>query len=120
MFAREADTMSPPPPDRLHARDFEAEHKALIVELADHPDPKVRILAHLSTRQFELSERLSTMQRDVVEGFAELKRLFNETKRDLGDKIDKLDQGFTDVEERTEELERRSLNGSSVPTSQTQ
>lgn len=116
MADREAETLSPPPSER----DFEAEHKALTVELADHPDPRVRILAHLSTRQFELSERMTTMQRDISEGFAELKRVISETRRDLGDKIDKLDEGFIDVEERTEVLERRSLNGSSFPTGQTQ
>lgn len=118
MADREAETMSPPPP--APERDLNAEHKGLIIELADHPDPKVRILAHLSTRQFELSERMSAMQRDITEGFAEIKRILSETKRDLGDKIDKLDEGFTDVEERTEQLERRSLNGSSFPTGQPQ
>ncbi len=116
MVDREAETMNPPPP----GRDLDAEHRALTLQIADHPDPRVRILAHISTRQFELSERLSTMQRELAEGLSDIKRALSETKRDLGDKIDKLDEGFMDVEERTEELERRSLNGSSFPTSQTQ
>jgi uncharacterized phage infection (PIP) family protein YhgE len=117
MVDREAVTLTPPPPAD---RDLDAEHKALTVQLADHPDPKVRILAHISTRQFDLSERLSAMQQEIKDGFASLKSTLDQTKRDLGDKIDKLDRDFVDVDERTTELERHSLNGGSAPADQQQ
>lgn len=109
MVDRQAETLRPPAPER----DLDEEHKQLVVQLADHPDPKVRILAHISTRQFELSERLSAMQKVVDEGFAAMKEGF----RDLKDRVNALDNGFTDVEERTSALEGiHSLNGSSSPT----
>lgn len=113
MVDREAATMRPPPPEQ---RDMEAEHKALTLELADHPDPKVRILAHLSTRQFELSERLADLARSTRDGFDELKREMRQGFSDLKDKVLELDNGFTDVEERTSLLEEQhpnSLNGNS-------
>lgn len=117
MVDREAVTLTPPPPAE---RDLEAEHKALTLQLADHPDPKVRILAHISTRQFDLSERLSSLEREIRSGFGSLQSALNQTKRDLGDKIDKLDKDFIDVDERTSELERHSLNGGSSPADQQQ
>jgi hypothetical protein len=105
-----------PPPSAPVERDLDAEHKRLITELADHPDAKVRILSHISTRQFELSERMTAMMQTMDKGFAEMKRQVNEGFRDLRDQVAKLDDGFTDIEERTEELERHRLNGSSSPT----
>ena len=96
-------TSNPPPPEQ---RDLDSEHRGLIELLANHPDPKIRILAHISTRQFELSERLSSMQKTIDEGFKLLR-----------DKVDALDAGFTDVEDRTEALEERlQLNENSSPT----
>ncbi len=115
MVDRDSRTLSPPPPSA--ERDMDAEHKQLTLELADHPDPRVRILAHLSTRQFEISERLSMMEQTVAKGFEEVGRKISEGFRDLRDKVDALDQGFMDVEERTSALEvRHPLNGSSSPT----
>lgn len=55
------------------------------------------------------------MQQDIKEGFAALQSSLDQTRRDLGDKIDKLDRDFIDVDERTEALERHSFNGSSAP-----
>lgn len=72
----------------------------------------------MSNRQFDLSERISDMQRAINDGFRDLKNEVVQMKRDLGDKIDKLDEGFVDVEERTSILEERELNGSSSPTQQ--
>lgn len=113
MVDREAKTLTPPPPE-----DPDTVHKRLIKQLADHEDPRVRILAHISTRQFELSERITDMQSSLNAGFDELKRHVAQMGRDLGDKIDKLDEGFVDVEERTSILEKREANGSSAPTTQ--
>lgn len=109
--------MAPPPPAES---DLDRAHRDLAERLADHDDPRVRILAHISTRQFELSERLSSMQQDIKAGFDALKSTLDQTKRDLGDKIDKLDRDFIDVDERTTELERHSLNGGSAPADQQQ
>ncbi len=117
MVDRDATTLSPPPPAPPEKRDLDAEHKQLTLELADHPDPKVRILAHISTRQFELSERVSALQTSVNEGLEALGRQMSEGFRDMRDRIAALDTGFTDIEERTSNLEeRRSLNGSSSQT----
>ncbi len=111
------ETSNPPPPEQ---RDLDAEHRGLIELLANHPDPKVRVLAHISTRQFELSERLSDMQRSMTTGFSELTREMRDGFIGLKDKVDALDEGFKEVEERTEDLEDHvrghSLNGSSSPT----
>jgi len=115
MVDREAATLTPPPPTPAES-DLDRAHKSLAQQLANHEDPKVRILAHISNRQFDLSERLSTLQQNINDGFAKLQKALDQTQRDLGDKIDKLDEGYTDVEERTSELER-SYNGSS-PTAQ--
>ena len=116
MVDRDATTLTPPPPAE---QDPEAKHKALINELAEHPDPRVRILAHISTRQFELSERMTSMQQDIKQGFDGLKRQVDDGFRDLRDKVAALDEGFTDVEERTTALEadkNHHLNGSSSTT----
>lgn len=113
MVDRDAKTLIPPAPA---VEDPDAEHRRLARELATHEDPKVRILAHLSNRQFDLSERMSDMQASITDGFDMLKREVKQMARDLGDKIDKLDQGFVDVEERTTELEKqRNMNGSASP-----
>lgn len=104
--------MAPPPPVES---DLDRAHRDLAQRLADHEDPKVRILAHMSTRQFELSERISEMQQSIRDGFGAMQSSLDQTKRDLGDKIDKLDRDFIDVDERTTELERHSLNGGSAP-----
>lgn len=115
MVDRDATTLTPPPPAE---QDPEAKHKALVNELAEHPDPRVRILAHISTRQFELSERMTSMQQSIDQGFEGLKSKMNEGFRDLRDKVAALDEGFTDVEDRTTALEkeRGHLNGSSSTT----
>lgn len=113
MVDRDAITLTPPPPAE---RDLEAEHKALVTQLADHPDPKVRVLAHISTRQFELSERMSAMQQAIDRGFESLQRQMSEGFTNLKDRIAALDEGYTDVEERTSILEEERLNGSSSPT----
>lgn len=118
MVDREAATLTPPPPAEVES-DLDRAHRNLARQLADHADPKVRILAHISNRQFDLSERLSSMQQDIRDGFAKLQNSLGETKRDLGDKIDRLDAGYTEVEERTTELERHSpYNGSSSTSPQ--
>lgn len=115
MVDRAAQTL--PPPDSAE-RDLDAEHRKLIEVLFDSPDPKVRILAHMSNRQFELSERLTTLERMIADGFASLNSKVDQMGRDLGDKIDVLDDGFKDVEDRTTSLEK--LNGSSSQAVQQQ
>lgn len=112
MVDRDAKTLTPPPPA---VEDPDAEHRRLARSLADHEDPKVRILAHLSNRQFELSERMADMQKSITDGFDMVKHELQQMSRVLGDKIDKLDQGFVDVEERTSILEERATNGSASP-----
>ena len=114
MVDRDATTLTPPPPAE---QDPEAKHKALVNELAEHPDPRVRILAHISTRQFELSERQSAMQQSIDQGFKDLHNKIDDGFRTLRDKVAALDEGFTDVEERTKALEEEHhLNGSSSAT----
>lgn len=114
MVDLEAVTLTPPPPAES---DLDRAHRNLAHQLADHDDPKVRILAHISNRQFDLSERLSSLQQNINDSFAKLQLALGQTQRDLGDKIDKLDQGYIEVEERTTELERHSSYNGSLPTS---
>lgn len=116
MVDREAATAPPPAPVE---QEEDVAYKQLILQLADHPDPQVRVLAHISNRQFELSERLSALQRSIDDGFENLKLKMEQGFRDLKDRVAALDEGFIDVEERTSTLEaHHHLNGNSSPTPQ--
>lgn len=112
MADREVATLSPPPPEE---RNLEVEHKQLMLQLADHPDPHMRILAHMSSRQFELSERITDLVTEVREGFAALNSKVEQGVRDLKTQVAQLDKDFIELEEEVDDHERR-LNGSAHPT----
>lgn len=110
MVDREASTLVPPPP--AEKPDLDAQHKQLVQMLADHPDPHMRILAHISSRQFEMSERISDLTKMVEEKMSGLSAQLQDVK----DRVLALDEGFVDIEERTSDLEKRPYqNGSSYP-----
>ncbi len=107
-------TMPPPP----MPASTEVEHKAVTIELADHPDPHVRVLAHISTRQFDLSERINDLQKHIDAKFDELHRLLGQEFRDVKARIAELDRGYIELDGRTEALEKTQMNGSSFPMKQ--
>ncbi len=113
MVDRNATTPPPPMPAST-----EVEHKAITIELADHPDPRARVLAHISTRQFELSERVTDLQKHIDSKFDELHRLLSQEFRDVKEKIAALDSGYIELDARTENLEKTHMNGSSSPMKQ--
>ncbi len=125
MVDRDVRTLVPPPPS--DKPDHDAQHKQLIQLLADHPDPHMRILAHISSRQFELSERISDLTKMFHEKTDALTTQLGQHSRDVVDQFNEvkkhlsaLDDGFVEIEDRTSELEknRTYTNGSSYPVEQ--
>ncbi len=65
---------SQPEPTKEQAADTRMleEQRALTVALTNHPDPHVRLVAHMSERQLSLNELITAVRFEMREGFKAL------------------------------------------------
>lgn len=77
-------------PENVDPRDYAKEQLELTRRLYDHPDPHVRIMAHISERQLAMMEVLTSVSAAVSE--------LSDSVKSLHNKVDELATRQTDLE----------------------
>lgn len=90
------------------------EQQRLTLALSQHADAHVRLIAHMSERQLDLSYRVGELARAVES----LKDTVNRRATELGEKIDALSAEQQDLASRQDHIEDQLplFNGNSAPT----
>lgn len=96
-------------PPTAAVRDVEEEQRALTTALMEHPDPFVRLIAHISERQLALSETVRLGQAATNEAVSKL----TDSVRDLTSEVHQLSAQVSTLTGRHNELESRFGGGNS-------